>query len=485
MARHLVSAVSGLLIVAVIARKLGVERLAAWTMIGTTSYLIGVSDLGMSSVVQRSASRDKDRAARALGSAFVVITVVAIPLLLASWFGIRALLLDRMPPQFHAETGRALAVALLGGFVGSYTYPVRAWLLATDGVRGVAGARMVGALAQIAVGCGGLYWVRSLVAPSLAVVATQAVEFFLLQRRLRARAPEARLWFCAPQDRAEARSFAHEALAAVTIQATVAAATRADVLIVAGAVPLETVAAYGVVARAVDQALVFAKQIGTALIAKLGDVAERERTVRIGTAALGVVSASGLAALGCLGQPLLIAWAGPVARHPAVPTLLALSAFAAVLVGLTEVLSIALLVGAPTPWSSALPVAAGCTVNVAATAALVGPLGAAGASLAAIGGHLVTGALVVRGAQRLLAWSPTDFVHAAAPAMAAGLAASAVGVALALGGQQGLLSAVSGAGVAIVAGSAAGYFTWRTLSPKPPYAAARMAAMSSDSSTST
>ncbi|HEY0097031.1 MAG TPA: hypothetical protein VGB96_22075, partial [Archangium sp.] len=59
-ARHAVQTVTGLLTISLVVHALGPEGLGAWALLGTASFLLGLSDLGLNIAVQRAAARPDD-----------------------------------------------------------------------------------------------------------------------------------------------------------------------------------------------------------------------------------------------------------------------------------------------------------------------------------------------------------------------------------------------------------------------------------------
>lgn len=427
MARHVTGAAAGVVTVAVVARSLGAAGLGAWTLLGTSSYLLGLADLGLATVVQRrlvaSEEAERTRAAPTFALSLGVVALAA-PVLAA----ITAALVLATVPRSGAMTC-ATAIALAGGVLGAFTFPVRAALLVRGGVREVSLARAAGAALQVAVTVAATTWLRSLVGPALGLAAALLLETVLLGRALWARAPELVARPRLSRVRAELRPALGEASAALAINGAVAVVARLDVFVLAQVCPLSLVAAYGLATRACDQALLLAKQTSSALLGRLGRAEGREASVRAGAAVLHAVAGGGLASLAAFGVPLLAAWGGEGARPSA--HVLALLATAGILGSWSEIPSVTVGLGATTPWRAAGPIVLGSAVNGALTVAVAPLRSATGIAMASVIGCAVTATLAWRGLARMLAWRRRDVVLALLPGAVASVVAIAFGSALA------------------------------------------------------
>lgn len=425
-ARHLASTVAGVLTVAIIARKLGADRLGAWTILATASYLVGLAELGTTANVQRASTSDDPRAAeRALGVSLAVVIVVA-PLLAVATVGGGAV---AMGTATIARGELAIATTLLvaAGVAGALSFPLRALLLVRARVRDVSIARGVGAALQIAVLFGAVELGRTLAAPALALLVAQAAETTVLFVALARRHPETRLSPRFHALRHELRPALRVGAASLAINGAVVLAARFDFFVLGAIAPLGAVAAYGVASRACDQALTFAKQTSSAMLGRIAARDERAFAVRFGAVVLHVVAGSGLAAIAVLGRPVLGAWAGPIAavEDGTLPILAA----GAVAAAWTEIPSATLALVAPSPWVAARPILVGAVINVALTlaGAKLGLVAIAGATLA---GAVVASTLAWRNVAATLGWSLVDVARALVPGFVALVASLAAALAV-------------------------------------------------------
>lgn len=440
--RHFAGAAAGLIVIPLVGRKLGAEALGAWALLGTGSFLIGIADLGLSTAVQRAAVRPDHQAThRAVALSLLAIALVA-PL---AAFGSFFVLLDipASSAALRASLPAAGFTVLVAGCIGAIAFPFRGFTLARGGVGGLARARSAASAAQVAVTWGGLHLSPSLLAPAAGLLAAALIETSLTVRAARAIDPEIPLLPVLPRDLAELRTALRDGSASLAINLGALLALRFDVVILSRVCPLAVVAAYGVGSRAVDQSFTIAKQVSAALLPRLGDPKARESAVRLGTALLGGLVASGMAALSLGGQGLLVAWAGPVAEQPETAISLALLAAAAVIAAGHEIASAALMLGSTTPWSSAGPIITGYAVNVAFSLAFAQRWGVWAVAGGTLLGNALTSVLLWGRARRLLAWSMGAVAGALAPAAAAGSVSASAAWALTHFGPQGLLPSLA------------------------------------------
>ena len=454
-ARHLVAVVAGVVTIGLVARRLGPDALGAWALLGTASFLLGVTDLGLSAAVQRAAARPEVEPARRLvGLALLVVATLA-PLAACLSLGF---LLDvpGAAPALRADVARAGAVAMSAGVVGALAFPFRSFALVRGGMRCLAEARAASSAAQVVVTATWLSLRPTLLAPAVGLLVAALIETALTVRAARRIDRGLPLVPALPGSLRELAAPLRDGAASLAINLFTLAAVRADVLVLAHVAPLSVVAGYGVGARAVDQSFTFAKQVSAALLPRLGDPATRDGAVRLGTAVLGVLVTSGIAALAFDGAGLLTAWAGAVAAQRETALALALLGSAAVFAAAHEVAASTLLLGGRTAWASAAPIIAGSLLNVTALLALARAGGVWAAAGSTLLGNALTTVLVWSKARRLLRWSARDVASALAPMAAAGAASLSVGWALADRGAASLAGSAAACMLTTATGLAAG-----------------------------
>jgi O-antigen/teichoic acid export membrane protein len=440
--RHFAGAAAGLIVIPLVGRMLGAEALGAWALLGTGSFLIGIADLGMSTSVQRAAVRpDHQATRRAVGLSLLAISIVAPLAALGSFF----VLIDipGVSATLRASLAGAGITVLVAGAIGAIAVPYRGFTLARGGVGALARARSAASAAQVLITWVGLVHYPSVLAPAAGLLAAALIETGLTVRAARALDPELPLLPVAPRDAAELRAALHDGSASMAINLGALLALRFDVVILSRVCPLAVVAAYGVGSRAVDQSFTIAKQVSAALLPRLGDPKARESAVRLGTALLGGLVASGMAALSVGGQGLRVAWAGPVAAQPETAFTLALLATAAVIAAGHEVASAALMLGSRTPWSSAGPIITGYAINVAISLAFAQRFGVWAVAGGTVIGNALTSVLLWGRARKLLAWSMGAVAGALAPAAAAGSVSAAAAWALTHFGPAGVVASLA------------------------------------------
>jgi hypothetical protein len=218
--------------------------------------------------------------------------------------------------------------------------------------------------------------------------------------------------------------------------------------------PLRIVATYGVAGRAVEQAYTLAKQATAALMPQLGDPSLRREATRTGTVVFSGVVVSGMCALALVGQPLLTAWAGPIASGELAARVTALLALASAIMGFYEVASSAVMLGSATAWACAVPIAAGSAVNLAVSILWAPVYGAWAVAGSTVIGNAITALLMWRTARRLVGFSGVDLVATLAPGVVGGVVAFAVGAALRGFAQHGAGASVVACGITMAAGCA-------------------------------
>lgn len=450
LARHVAGVAAGLLVIPLVARRLGADGLGAWAVLGAASFFLGVADLGTATAVQRAAVREDHAHTRRLVGASLGLVALLAPL--AAIVG--ALFLVDLPgagPALARDLRLAAPVALAGGVVAAYAFPFRAFALAKGAVGDIALARAGGALAQLGTTIAVLAWRPTLVGPALGVALGAVVETALVARAARAkdpRLPIAPARAPAPELRAALRDGA--AMLAMNLVAL--AALRADVMVLAGVAPLAVVAGYGVAFRAVDQSGTLVKQATVALLPRLGSPRDRAEAAAFGTKLQVSLTAAGLAALVTVGGPLLVAWGGASAGLPEARAALALLAGAALISAGHDTVAAALTLGGKSAWASAGPLALGHVANLAVTFGLARSVGVYATAGGTLLGAAVSTVLLWRRASRLLAWGPGRVADALAPGLVAGLVAGAAGLGLARSlPSTGAVSLVA-AGLATLAG---------------------------------
>lgn len=455
--RHAAGIVAGVVTVALVSRRLGDAALGYWSVLGTTSFLLGVADLGLSSAILRAIARDdRPRAAVILrGSLPIVLGVATLLGLLASSLLPSARGLD------PADARRAIALSIMAGVAGAYAFPFRALVLVTRGARPLGLARALGATLQVAATVVGLAWAPSLSACALGLLLGMIAETGLTMAAARgAELAEGTRASLAPSLRFDAQTRAivwagmREGAPALVVNLAVLAAIRVDLFVLGRVSDLSTLAGYAVAARAVDQSWGLAKQASTALLPKLGARGSRAAAVRDGTALLGSVVMSGMPALALAGAPLLRAWAGPVGASTVAHTTLLLLGGAAMIASMHEVSASALAISAPSAWRGSMPLAIGSVVNLAVAIGLAPRLGAWAVAGSTLVGNAVTCALVIRAVPDVVALDRRTARAMFVPPLAAAAASATCSAALApwaTGPLSSLVVCALGAGAGLAA----------------------------------
>lgn len=441
--RHLAGAAAGLLTIPLVARALGADGLGAWALVGTASFVLAIADLGLSTAVQRAAAQgNMDKARHTVGLALTTILVVAPLLAIVGGFGLSEL--PTTSASLRHDLPLATALALLGGAIAAFAYPYRALLLVKGGVRPVARARTVGAVAQVAITAGVLAVWPSLVAPALALLVSSLLETALVIYAAKVLDPALPIGPARPPSLRAFGALLGEGGASLAVNVGGLLALRADIALLAGVSPLATVAAYGVASRVVDQSFTLAKQTSTALLPRLSDPKAREHAARLGTALLGGLVASGMASIVLLGDPALVAWAGPVAASPEVSIAVGLLGAASVIAAGHEVVASTLTLGAKSAWTAATPLVLGYAVNVVFSFVLVSSLGVWAVAGGTLLGNALTSVLLWSRAAHLLGWDLRAVVRTLAPVVAGGAAALGAGLLVGHTLGDGLASSLAG-----------------------------------------
>jgi len=457
--RHLIAAVASLFILRLVARRLGAELYGAWALLGTTSFLVGLSDLGLSVSLMRVAARlDNDATRRLIRLTFLVVWLVG-PCFCAIGY---ALLLrpSNASASLQADLDVAAPVALAAGLVGTLGAPLRAFLLIRGAFKPLTWARTSASVVQVAVTFASLTLCRALIAPSVGLLASALVECAVLVSASRQIDPLLPLHPAWPEAPAEVREAFRQGAAAFAINVGVFAALRADVFILNARLPLAAVGAYQVASRAVDQAFSFAKQTSGSLLHRLSDPDRRAEALRLGTALLGGLVSSGMVALALNGSQLLVWWVGPVALQPIAVVATSLLGAAAILAASEEIAAATLTVSGDTNWQVARPMLLGHGLNILLSLAGARAFGAWAVAGGTLCGNLVITVLVWRRARRLLQWQGVDVLRALAPLATAFLLAVGAGWALQPLSAQGALASAFTCVLVTALGSGAALFVW-------------------------
>ncbi len=458
-ARHVIQIVAGLATVAMVIRVLGPESLGAWVVLGTTSFLLGLSDLGLSIAVQRAAARPDDAATRQAVRLTLLVVTVVCPLLCAGAYAF-FLHLPSASEALLADVARAAIPVLAAGLAGSLAAPLRSFLLMRGAFTPLAWARAAGAAVQIGLTAAVLLATRSLLGPAMGLFVGAALELLLLALASKSLDPQLDLRPGWPANPAQAREAFRQGAGALAMNVGVAAAVRADVLILTSYVPLGTVAAYQVASRAVDQIHVFAKQTGGWLLHRLGAPEQRPGALRLGTAVMGGLVASGVIALALDGTALLEAWVGELAHARVTALAVGLLGTAAVIAAAEEIASATLTVSGATSWDVALPVLLGNALNLTVSLAGVGYAGAWAVAGGTVCGNVLIALLVWGRVRALVQWPLREVLWALAPVGVAGLVALAVGGGLAPLAAQGPLVSVLVCALVTLLGTGMALLVW-------------------------
>jgi O-antigen/teichoic acid export membrane protein len=445
--RHLVSVVVGLLMTPILVRSIGVARMGFWSLLGTSAFLVGLSDLGLTAATLRIAAGDDPRAAkRAARLASLVTAVVSIPLVLGcgAWlFGV----VRELPPVQWKDARVAVALALVAGIVNAAFQPARAYAQGQGRLVLLAKARTVGTVAQLVVTLFGL-WIRPGLIAAAAGYATCVVA-------------EGAICLLATLDGVEGRGFPTRierrglfavGRSALLTNMSVALCIRADVLVLQRIATLDVIGAYSVASRVVDQGFTLVKQVSSALVPRLGQRSkDRDSVIRFGTMLLGAIAAAPLAALAVAGAPLVVLWAGHTVDQPILPVALAWLSVAAIVTSIEEVACSSLSIGGDYRLVSRA-ILAGTLTNVALSIVGGWALGPGAVAAATAIGNVVMTVLVWQAIQRAQRWAIDTILSAMAPAA---VAASVSGLLAALGARAVLHPAgVVGAASALGLGAA-------------------------------
>lgn len=449
--RQLGAGLAGLLTYPVIARVVSAEGLGAWAILASASFLPLLTDLGLTTAVQRAAARgDEGRTRRALALALFFIFSLAPLVVLALYLFF--LDVGDATPALQADVGRAAWITLAGGMLAAYAAPFRGFIIVRGRVKVAANARLGASLTQVAIVATGFVLPPTLVVPALGILAGQLLECAMVVLAARALDPALPLGPRWPRGRTEVLEDLREGAATLVSNAATVAAVRVDTLVLSRVAPLAQVASYGVALRAVDQAYVISSQSTVALIPRLRDPQARVPAFRLGTLLYASLVVSGMAALALDGQPLLVAWVGPVAAGRVTALTALLLGTAAAVLSLQEVATHMLVISGRTAWDAAVPKAVGSVVNLTVSIAGAGRFGMWAVAGSTLLGNLVHAALALRAARRMLGWSALAGLRMLLPVAGAAVVAVTVGHVLAPFARGGLLPSLLACSITIAAG---------------------------------
>jgi O-antigen/teichoic acid export membrane protein len=468
--RQVAATLTSLVVYTVVARTLKAEKLGAWSLLGTVSFLLTVTDLGLTTAVQRAAvAGDEVRARRAVALTLVPLATLGPVVAVASYtllLGIHS-----ASPEVQRDVSRAAVVVLLAGVVSSLGAPYRGFAYARGRGNALAAARTVQALVHLVTVVCGFSWVgHTLAVPATGFLLGAVVELGITLGVARAIDPLLPLAPALPLAFQETRAAVGQGAATLVINLSMVLAVRMDAIILSRVAPLALIGAYSVAARTVDMGYSLAKQATVVLQPRLGDPSQRESAVRLGTAVFCGAIATGMAAIALDAQPLLVAWVGPVADGGVTATVLALLALGAVVLSTEELAGSMLTLSGRTAWATAVPAAIGSLVNVT-----ISVLGSPRYGIWAVAGSTVVGGVVMTllvwiNARRVLGYGFAQIGRAFAPPLTSGLVSLAVAWALRGFARTHALASLASCAVAMGAGALVGtlLFWQLSLRASPP-----------------
>jgi O-antigen/teichoic acid export membrane protein len=397
--RHGVPVALGALSLAVTARALGPAPLGFWNLLGTAAFLLGLADLGLSGASLRAAAAGRRGEALSIArwSARRALQLgIPAALLAGGWL---ALMAGHLAPEARTSALFAVPIALGAGLILAASQAPRAYLHGTGRVGALSIARIAASVVQATVT---VALVGSLGASGVALGYALAVlvEVGIVLRAFRqdTASPE-------PLDagtRADASVIARSLLLG---NIAVAVCMRGDILLLELRFDLGLVAAYATTSRLVDQLFTGVKQLGFALVPRLGGrSAERGQLVAGGALALGTLGAAVLAPMGLEGAAIVRLVAGAALDPVVVAAVAPWMATAALVVVVAEIPQVAVSLGARGALVGRVATA-GALVNLAITALAVyarAPWLSAAATL--VGNLLVAGSALAL-ARQDLGWS--------------------------------------------------------------------------------
>jgi O-antigen/teichoic acid export membrane protein len=414
------------------------------------AFLLGLCDLGLNAATLRAAAgHDAAAAKRAAGYARRTAALCLLPVTFTCALWLLSVA-SSLPLEARGSARAAVVIALGGGALNVLSQPWRSYAQGRGEIVALARARTAAALLQLAVTVAGL-----LAHVGLAAVASGYALGVVL---------EGALSYLASRDgvdpgdgggadeRAQLRIVGRSAL---VTNVSVAFALRVDVVILQRISSLETIAAYAVAGRVVDQGFTLVKQVSAALLPRLGARArDAERTLSRGTMLLGVLAAAPLAVVAVAGRSIVVAWAGPAIDLPILGAAATWLALAALVASTEEVAAARMSVGG-NPGYVAGAICAGSLVNVAVSVAGAYCLGPVVVAVATLLGNLVTAFFIWKETMRAHGWTSDRVLALLTPPLVAGLASAPAMLALGRLGMPplvgGVLATLVGFGGAVVA----------------------------------
>jgi O-antigen/teichoic acid export membrane protein len=413
-ARHIVTVIAGVVSVPILARSLGAERLGFWSFLGTTAFVLALTDLGLNTATLRAAAgTDPAHARRVARLATWVTALVGLPAAAASvpWLWSVA---EKLPEENRPDAHVAILIAMCGGVINAVSQPIRSYAQGQGYLVRLAWARAAGVLVQFAVMVTGL-----LLGYSLRAVAAGFVVGTTLEGLLGMWAASDGVKAKGLPGREHKREIIRVAGAGMMTNLAVVFAVRMDILVLERVTNLATIGAYSVGQRIVDQGFTVVKQISAALIPRLGTRSEnRGATIALGTMTMGVLAGAPLAALAVAGRELIVLWAGPAVDQPILQAALVFFSISAMLVSVETVATSGMSVGGNAV-TAARYVSMGALTNVVLSLAGGFTLGPWAVAAATATGSLVVTVLVWRATRKALDWSWSQVWAALSPPLAA------------------------------------------------------------------
>jgi len=425
LARHVATASVGFVTIPILARVLGARMLGFWSLLGTSAFLLALCDLGLNAATLRAAAgEDAGLAKRTARYAVRWTLILAIPasLVCGVWL---ARVAGELPESQQVRARYAVALALAAGILNAVAQSARSYAHGRGRLVGLARARAAGAVVQLGTTVALLLFMRDLLAVSIGYASGTILESWLS-------------WIVAKDDvvapglptLAERRDLSVTSRAAFLTNVSVIASVRIDVLVLQQVTNLETIAAYSVASRLVDQAYTFVKQISAALVPRLGGRARNaEGILSAGTMVVGALAAAPLAVLAVAGRPLVVLWAGAAVDRPILGIAAAWLGVAAIVGACEEIASSRIALGGD-PRIAARAILFGSLVNVTLSvsgAYFIGPSAVAAATLA---GNVVAAIFLWRATRKAFGWPLTRVASALAPALVAGCIGAGIALAL-------------------------------------------------------
>jgi O-antigen/teichoic acid export membrane protein len=416
LARHVATASVGFVTIPILARVLGARMLGFWSLLGTSAFLIALCDFGLNAATLRAAAgADAALAKRTSHYAARWTLLLALPTsaICGVWLWLVA---AELPADQQSHARIAVPIALAAGVLNAVAQSARSYAHGRGRLVALARTRTIGAVVQLAVTLVILAALRDLIAVATGYAAGMTVESILS-------------WVVAKDDIEargipsveERRDLLIASRAAFITNLSVVAAVRIDVIVLQQVTDLETIAAYSVASRLVDQGYTFVKQISAALVPRLGARAQNaEGILSAGTMVIVALAAAPLAVLAVAGRPLIVLWAGSAIDRPILGVATAWLGVAAIVAASEEIASSRIALGGD-PRIAARAIMCGSIVNAALSvigARFVGPAAVAAATLA---GNIVASYLLWSATRKALGWSLARVASALAPGLVAGV----------------------------------------------------------------